>query len=70
MRFDIEALSAKLNKVDKELKKIDEDERIKKYGTFFDSKQEVVQLYLLFMFFGVNYHTIQQLPVTQDYELD
>ena len=37
MKFDIEALSAKLNKIDKELKEIDAEEKIKKYGTFLDS---------------------------------
>ena len=70
MKFDIEALSAKLNKIDKELKKIDEDEKIKKYGTFLDSKQELIQLYLLFMFFGINGDVIQQFPVTQEYDPD
>ena len=62
MKFDIEALSAKLNKVDKELKKIDEDERIKKYGTFLDSKQDIIQLYMLFIFFGINMDVIQKFP--------
>ena len=70
MKFDIEALSAKLNKVDKELKRMDEDENIKKYGTFLDSKQEIIQLYLLFMFFGINGDVIQQFPVTQEYDPD
>ena len=70
MKFDIEALSAKLNKIDKELKKIDEDEKIKKYGTFLDSKQELIQLYLLFMFFGINGDVIQLFPVTQEYDPD
>ena len=70
MKFDIEALSAKLNKVDKELKRMDEDEKIKKYGTFLDSKQELIQLYLLFMFFGINGDVIQQFPVTQEYDPD
>ena len=70
MKFDIEALSAKLNKVDKELKRMDEDEKIKEYGTFLDSKQEIIQLYLLFMFFGINGDVIQQFPVTQEYDPD
>ena len=70
MKFDIEALSAKLNKVDKELKRMDEDEKIKEYGTFLDSKQELIQLYLLFMFFGINGDVIQQFPVTQEYDPD
>ena len=70
MKFDIEALSAKLNKVDKELKRMDEDEKIKRYGTFLDSKQELIQLYLLFMFFGINGDVIQLFPVTQEYDPD
>ena len=68
--FKIEALSSKLNKVKKELKQIDTEEKIKKYGTFFDSKQEIIQLYLLFMFFGVNQHTIQQFPKPYEYDVD
>ena len=60
--FNLEALSSKINRCKQELKKIDTEEKIKKYGTFFDSKQEIIQLYLLFMFFGVNQHTIQQFP--------
>lgn len=60
--FNLEALSSKINRCKQELKKIDTEEKIKKYGTFFDSKQEIIQLYLLFMFFGVNHHTIQQFP--------
>ena len=70
MKFDIEALSSKLNKVDKELKEIDAEEQRKKYGTFLDSKEEVIQLYLLFMFFGINGDIIQQFPVTQEYDPD
>ena len=60
--FNLEALSSKINRCKQELKKIDTEEKIKKYGTFFDSKQEIIQLYLLFMFFGVNQDTIQQFP--------
>ena len=62
MKFDIDKLSSKLHKIDKDLKDIERNELIKKYGTFLDSKQEVLQLYLLFMFFGVNMSTIQQFP--------
>lgn len=68
--FNIEALSSKINQCKQELKKIDTEEKIKKYGTFFDSKQEIVQLYLLFMFFGVNQHTIQQFPKPYEYDVD
>jgi hypothetical protein len=62
MKFDINALSLKLNKVDKELKEIDNEEKIKKYGTFLDSKKEIVQLYILFIFFGIHGDIIQQFP--------
>ena len=44
------------------MKTIEDDEKIKKYGTFFDSKYEVLQLYILFMFFGVHSDIISQLP--------
>jgi hypothetical protein len=70
MAFNIEALTSKLEKIKQTSKQLDHEEKIKKYGTFFDSKQEIIQLYLLFMFFGVNQHTIQQFPVTQEYDLD
>ena len=68
--FNVEALFSKINHCKKELKKIETEEKIKKYGTFFDSKQEIVQLYLLFMFFGVNQHTIQQFPKPYEYDVD
>ena len=72
MKFDINKLSSKLHKIDKDLKDIERNELIKKYGTFLDSKQEVLQLYLLFMFFGVNMSTIQQFPskLRQESSLD
>ena len=38
MKYDINELSSKLDKVDKELKEIEIEEKIKKYGTFLDSK--------------------------------
>lgn len=63
MKFNIDKLTSKLDKVDKDLKQIELDEKIKKYGTFLDSKKEILQLYMLFMFFGVNQHIIQQFPV-------
>ena len=68
--FNIEALTSKINHCKQELKKIETEEKIKKYGTFFDSKQEIIQLYLLFMFFGVNQHTIQQFPKPYEYDVD
>ena len=70
MSFDIDALSSKLDKIKKTSKQLDLDEKLKKYGTFLDSKQEIVQLYLLFMFFGINQHTIEQFPVTESYDPD
>jgi hypothetical protein len=70
MKFDIHALSSKLDKVDTELKKIDIESdiddnienKIKKYGTFLDSKKEIAQLYILFIFFGLHGDTISQMP--------
>ena len=70
MKFDINALTSKLNKVDKELREIDNEEKRKKYGSFLDSKEEMVQLYILFMFFGVHSDIIRQFPVTQEYDPD
>ena len=60
--FNIEQLSSKLNTIDKTLKDIERDELIKKYGTFLDSKKDILQLYILFMFFGVNMETIRRFP--------
>ena len=69
MIFDIHALSSKLNKVDTELKNIGLDDnienienKIKKYGTFLDSKKEMAQLYILFIFFGLHGDIISQMP--------
>ena len=66
MKFDIHVLSSKLNKVDTELKNIDLDDnienKIKKYGTFLDSKKEMAQLYILFIFFGLHGDIISQMP--------
>lgn len=62
--FNIEQLSTKLNTINKTLKEIERDELIKKYGTFFDSKKDILQLYILFMFFGVNMETIRKFPET------
>lgn len=38
------------------------DDKILKYGTFLDSKKEVVQLYILFIFFGIHEDIIKELP--------
>ena len=69
MKYDINELSSKLDKVDKELKEIEIEEKIKKYGTFLDSKKEIIQLYVLFIFFGIHGETIQQIPLTE-YDVD
>ena len=69
MKYDINELSSKLDKVDKELKEIEIEEKIKKYGTFLDSKKDIIQLYVLFIFFGIHGGTIQQIPLTE-YDVD
>ena len=69
MKYDINELSSKLDKVDKELKEIEIEEKIKKYGTFLDSKKEIIQLYVLFIFFGLHGEMIQNLPM-QEYDVD
>ena len=69
MKYDINELSSKLNKVDKELKEIEIEEKIKKYGTFLDSKKDIIQLYVLFIFFGLHGEVIQNLPM-QEYDVD
>ena len=72
MKYDINELSSKLDKVDKELKEIEIEEKIKKYGTFLDSKKEIIQLYVLFIFFGIHGETIQNLPMNSmtEYSVD
>ena len=70
MKYDILALTSTLNKVTTELKNIDLqpaidetiDRKIKKYGTFLDSKKEMAQLYILFIFFGLHGDIISQMP--------
>ena len=69
MKYDINELSSKLNKVDKELKEIEIEEKIKKYGTFLDSKKDIIQLYVLFIFFGIHGEVIQNLPM-KEYDVD
>ena len=69
MKYDINELSSKLDKVDKELKEIEVEEKIKKYGTFLDSKKYIIQLYVLFIFFGLYGEVIQNLPM-QEYDVD
>ena len=69
MKYDINELSSKLDKVDKELKEIEVEEKIKKYGTFLDSKKDIIQLYVLFIFFGLHGEVIQNLPM-KEYDVD
>ena len=69
MKYDINELSSKLDKVDKELKEIEIEEKIKKYGTFLDSKKDIIQLYVLFIFFGLHGEMIQNLPM-KEYDVD
>ena len=69
MKYDINELSSKLDKVDKELKEIEIEEKIKKYGTFLDSKKDIIQLYVLFIFFGLHGEVIQNLPM-KEYDVD
>ena len=69
MKYNINELSSKLNKVDKELKEIEIEEKIKKYGTFLDSKKDIIQLYVLFIFFGLHGEVIQNLSM-KEYDVD
>lgn len=62
MKFDIKSLTTRLDNVNKELKEIDNQEIIKTYGTFLDSKKEIIQLYILFIFFGIHGDIIKNYP--------
>jgi hypothetical protein len=70
MKFDINDLSSKLTKVESLSKEIDTQEKINKYGTFLDSKKDIIQLYVLFIFFGIHEDIIQQLPELHEYPID
>tara|TARA_A100001015_G_C14631634_1_gene571937 strand:+ start:102 stop:293 length:192 start_codon:yes stop_codon:yes gene_type:complete len=48
----------------------DVKEKIKKYGTFLDSKKDIIQLYILFIFFGVHGDVIKQFPDNNHYDID
>lgn len=54
----------------KDSNKDNTDDKIKKYGTFFDSKKEVIQLYVLFIFFGIHGDFIKQFPIVNEYDID
>lgn len=45
-------------------------DKIKKYGTFLDSKKEMVQLYILFIFFGLHEDIIKGFPNVNEYDID
>ena len=66
--FNLDNLTSSINNIEKLSKTIDDDEKIIKHGTFFDSKYEVLQLYILFMFFGVHRDIINQFPDLNNYE--
>ena len=70
MNYDINKLSTKINKIKKELNDIDTDNKINKYGTFLDSKKDIIQLYILFIFFGIHEEIIYKFPITQHYDVD
>jgi len=70
MKFDINDLSSKLTKVESLSKEIDTQEKINKYGTFLDSKKDIIQLYVLFIFFGIHEDIIKQFPEPTEYEVD
>lgn len=61
MDFDIDALTQKINRIKTTSHELDVEDNIKKYGTFLDSKKDIVQLYLLFIFFGINSDIIQMM---------
>jgi hypothetical protein len=79
MKYNIHELTLKLNKVNTELKNIDLqpetyidemidetiETKIKKYGTYLDSKKEMAQLYILFIFFGLHGDIISQMPASR-----
>ena len=44
MKFDVDQLSSKLHKIDKELQDIERNEVIKKYGTFCKISNKVICL--------------------------
>ena len=58
MSFNLTQLTDQLNRVKQQSKQLDRDELIRKYGTFLDSKKEIVQLYLLFFVFGVDWNLL------------
>ena len=66
MKYDLTKLQTQLSKIKKTSDEIKLNENISKYGTFLDSKKDIVQLYILFMFFGINMDTINLFPATME----
>ena len=70
--FDLDKLTQQMNRIhhiQQSCDKPNKKESLQPKRTFLDSKQEIVQLYLLFMFFGVNMETIMKFPV-KEYDPD
>lgn len=70
--FDLDKLTQQMNRIQhiqQSCDKPNKKESLQPKRTFLDSKQEIIQLYLLFMFFGVNMETIMKFPV-KEYDPD
>ena len=70
--FDLNKLTQQMERIQhiqQSCDKPNKKESLQPRRTILDSKQEIVQLYLLFMFFGVNMETIMKFPV-KEYDPD
>ena len=67
MKFNLNELQDTLEEIQTTSSNLDRDDKIRTYGTFLDSKKEMIQLYILFIFFGINHDVIQQLPKVGDH---
>ena len=70
--FDLNKLTQQMERIQhiqQSCDKPNKKESLQPKRTFLDSKQEIIQLYLLFMFFGVNMETIMKFPV-KEYDPD
>lgn len=66
--FDLNKLTQQMERIQhiqQSCDKPNKKESVQPKRTFLDSKQEIIQLYLLFMFFGVNMETIMKFPVNE-----
>lgn len=66
--FDLNKLTQQMKRIQRIQQSCDKPnkkESLQPRRTFLDSKQEIIQLYLLFMFFGVNMETIMKFPVNE-----